>query len=173
MCDPFSQLADEHRAIEQVLTAMEAAVQRDVPEAFYEDVIDFGIVFADGYHHAKEEERLFTYLVERGMPRDYGPLEEVFHAHDAGRSHLESMRTLLAEGDLESVRRKSLEYAALMRDHLADEDNVLFPMGRAMLTEGEIQEIGESFDKVAEPSPSAAAYVEKAAQLLASVTDPQ
>lgn len=169
--DPFSQLMDEHRVIEQVLAALEAAAVRDVPAAFYEQALDFATEYADGYHHAKEEERLFTYLEERGMPRDYGPLGVMIQEHDAGRAHIRAMRAHLAEGDVQALRQESLAYALLMRDHIAKEDNVLFPMGRAMLTAEEIAEIQTGFDKVPQPSPSAADYVERAAQLLSSVTE--
>ena len=171
MQDPFSQLMDEHRVIEQVLDALEAATLREVPIAFYEQALDFAAEFADGYHHAKEEERLFTYLEERGMPRDYGPLGVMVQEHDVGRAHIRAMRAYLADGDIPSLRQESLAYALLMRNHIAKEDEVLFPMGRAMLTADEIAEIQRGFDTVPEPSPSAADYVERAASLLALVTE--
>jgi hemerythrin-like domain-containing protein len=171
MRDPFHQLMEEHRVIEHVLTAIEKAARRDVPASFYEQVLDFVDQFTDGYHHAKEEERLFTYLEERGMPRDIGPLGVMLHEHDVGRGHVRAMKESLAADDIEALRMESLAYAVLMRDHIAKEDDVLFPMGRAMLTPEEIEEIQEGFDTVTEPAPSAADYAALAAGLLASQTE--
>ena len=59
MRDPIQQLMEEHRVIEQVLAALEAAARRELQFPFYEQAVDFIVNFADGCHHAKEEDRLF------------------------------------------------------------------------------------------------------------------
>ena len=167
MRDPFRQLMQEHRVIEKVLGALEAAANLDMPVDFYERAIDFVTGYADGFHHAKEEERLFTYLEERGMARDYGPLGVMLHEHDSGRKHISNMREQAAAGDLAALKNESLAYCALMRDHIAKEDEVLFPMGRAMLTPEEIAEVQAGFDAVPEPDPSREAYEQAAEELVA------
>ena len=169
MRDPFTQLMDEHRVIEKVLAALEAAAGQEVPAGFYERAIDFIRSYADGYHHAKEEERLFVYLEERGMPRDYGPLGVMVGEHDTGRAHVDAMQGQLEAGDFEALRRESLAFVGLMRDHITKEDEVLFPMGRAMLTPDEVAEIQAGFDTIAEPEPSCEAFAKGAADLLAEV----
>jgi len=167
MRDPFTQLMQEHRVIEKVLAALDAAAKLDVPNEFYEQAIEFVVTYADSFHHAKEEERLFTYLEERGMARDYGPLGVMLSEHDTGRKHIVAMREHMEAGDLEALRSESLGFTSLMRDHIAKEDEVLFPMGRAMLTPEEIEEVMVGFDSVSKPTPSLETWEQRADELLA------
>lgn len=169
MRDPFHQLMQEHRVIELVLDAFEMGAGLALPPAFYERASEFVANYADAFHHAKEEERLFTFLEERGMARDYGPLGVMLHEHDTGRKHVAAMREQIRAGDLDAVRSESLAFAALLREHIAKEDEVLFPMGRAMLTPEEIAEVQASFDHVDEPPPSREAWERVASELLDEV----
>ena len=106
------------------------------------------------------------------MPRDYGPLGVIVNEHDTGRHHVSAMRDRIASGDVEGLRRETLAYVALMRDHIHKEDTLLFPMGRALLTPEEIEEVSQTFKTVPEPVPSSAAFVESAEVLLAEVANP-
>ena len=165
MRDPFEELSDEHRVIEKVLGALEAAAHREMPPAFYAKALEFISNFSDGVHHAKEEERLFTYLETRGMPRDYGPISVMLFEHDSGRRHVEAMREFLADGNMDDLRRESVAYSALLRDHIEKEDTVLFSMGRAMLTPEEIAEIGEGFATIPVPAPGYEKWIRVAEEL--------
>jgi hemerythrin-like domain-containing protein len=153
MRDPFDELTADHRIIEKVLGALEQAAHRDMPAGFYERALDFLEQFADAYHHGKEEQRLFQYLEKRGLPRDYGPIGVMMMEHDSGRRHVGAMRQYLRDNDLQALRKESLAYASMLRDHIEREDTVLFAMGRAMLTRDEIGEIGESFWAIPVPEP--------------------
>jgi len=134
MTDPIQVLMDEHRLIEKVLTALELADRREVPFAFYERAADFLANFADGCHHAKEEDRLFPLLEQRGIPREGGPIGVMTYEHEEGRGHIRRLRACAAESDRGGVRREAAAYAALLRAHIQKEDQVLFPMGRSRLT---------------------------------------
>ncbi|MGQ0613396.1 MAG: hemerythrin domain-containing protein [Planctomycetaceae bacterium] len=134
MFEPTAVLMDEHRVIEKVLQALETASRRKMSVAFYEKAIDFIARFADGCHHAKEESQLFPILEERGIPREAGPIGCMLEEHEDGRASVRRMRALIAAGDHDGLRKETLAYAALLRAHIAKEDNVLFPMGRNVLT---------------------------------------
>ena len=155
MTDPFQVLEQEHRVISQVLDALAKAVERDMPAAFYERAVQFIDVYATEFHHAKEEDILYRYLIEHGMPRDYGPLGVVLEEHDYGDEHVANMRAQLADGDMAGVVETVKVYVELLRQHVATEDDLLLPMGRAMLTEEEIAEVAARFEGVADPEPSA------------------
>lgn len=172
MRDPFEELDDEHRVIEKVLGALESAAEREMPAAFYAKALEFIASFSDAVHHAKEEERLFTYLETRGMPRDYGPINVMLLEHDSGRRHAGAMRGYLADGAMDELRRESTAFTALMREHIEKEDDVLFPMGKAMLTPEEIAEIGESFLSIPVPAPGYEAWVRVAEELAAEAGVP-
>lgn len=136
---PVQQLVTEHEVITGVLEALEAVAGRngagEFPQAFYEQAVDFFATFADQCHHAKEETHLFPMLAACGIPRDGGPVAVMLGEHEEGRAHLGAVRDALkrtAKGDAgarETVRRKALAYADLLRQHIFKENNILFPMG--------------------------------------------
>ncbi len=95
-------LMNEHRLIEQALGSLES-YGAAVGEGFSPgreligEYAAFFRGFADSCHHGKEEDILFQRLVERGFPRDAGPLAVMLHEHELGRRHVASLHAL-AEG---------------------------------------------------------------------------
>jgi len=169
MLDPIQELMDEHRIIEKVLTALTAAAHQEVPLEFYERAVDFITNFADKCHHGKEEERLFPVLEEKGIPRESGPIGCMCDEHEIGRGHVQSMRELIKAGDLDGLHRESLEYVALLRSHIQKEDNVLFPMGRGVLSKVELERLRFKFDEVEHLGQCRHHYGKVADELLAQV----
>ena len=53
---------------------------------FFLDAVDFIRSYADRFHHAKEEDTLFTALIANGMPEKNSPIEAMHIAHDQGRA---------------------------------------------------------------------------------------
>jgi hemerythrin-like domain-containing protein len=138
-------LMDEHRVIERVLDALEAAAGalergRPVRPGFFLDAADFIAGFADGCHHHKEEDVLFGAIVASGLPADQGPIPVMLMEHEQGRAYTRAIREAarrLSEGDATAARRVvagARGYVALLRDHIAKEDEVLFPMADDMFT---------------------------------------
>jgi len=151
MSDPIQTLMDEHRLIEKVLDALEAAGGREVPAAFYTRAADFFAQFADRGHHAKEELRLFPMLERKGLPREGGPIGVMCAEHVVGRGHVGRMRELGASGDLGALRREAADYVALLRAHIMKEDQVLFAMARNILDETDMERLrAESAEAEAE-----------------------
>ncbi|MHC4937917.1 MAG: hemerythrin domain-containing protein [Planctomycetota bacterium] len=163
MSKAIETLLSEHRTIEKVLDALEIAAEKEVGLDFYERAVEFFAHFADGTHHAKEEERLFPLMEEKGVPRDGGPIGVMCHEHGIGRRCIAAMKEAIEAEDRVRLRGISLEYAAMLRAHIAKEDNVLFPMGVNILSADELERLDASFAEV----PEAAAYVQLAADLLA------
>ena len=148
MIDPIDVLMQDHRTIETVLAAIRFAARKQVPVDFYEDVVDFIVNYADGLHHAREEDRLFPAMEQRGIPREGGPIGVMCAEHVMGREHVARMREHLAAEDLGQLRLESNAYAALLGAHIEKEDVVLFPMGQAMLAPDEIERLGREFEEV-------------------------
>ena len=170
MNDPIDTLMDEHRVIEQVLVALDAAAQRDVPISFYEDVVDFVVNFADGCHHDKEEGLLFPAMVAQGMPRDAGPLAVMLHEHDLGRRCVARIREAIEAGDVPAARAAAADYSAVLRPHIAKEDGVLYRMARDVVPAEEVASLALRFEEIEASRADSVRYRELAARLLARAT---
>jgi hemerythrin-like domain-containing protein len=152
-------LMEEHRVIERVLDSLEAGAKRlargePIRPGFFLDVADFATRFADGCHHQKEEGVLFPAMTEHGAPARGGAIEMMLHEHDAGRGYVRQLRDAarqLEAGQTAAVRSllaAATGYAALLRDHIAKEDEVLFPTAAEMIPESEYAEVMEKFEHV-------------------------
>lgn len=149
-------LVDEHDVILGVLEALEAMAEggtvRPFPQDFYEKAFDFFPTFADKCHHAKEEGHLFPRLQARGVPADGGPIGCMLHEHDVGRAHVVAIREALRatannQAPAEAlVRREALAYAALLRQHIYKENEILFVMGDRVMTEQDKIELLQKFN---------------------------
>ena len=144
-------LKDEHRVIEKVLDAMERQLDRPVERDFFEKAIDFLRHFADGCHHAKEEDHLFPVLESAGIQREGGPVGCMLHEHEQGRALIGMIAGNLdaaargEAGACQNLRRAGAAYIALLRQHIFKEDNVLFAMADQALGPQEQQLMRDAF----------------------------
>ena len=153
--NPIHTLESEHRVIESVLDAMEkeaASVQAGQPlrKEFWLEVSDFLEHFADGHHHAKEEDLLFPVLVERGIAEEGGPIGCMKQEHVQGRALRQRIHDAATDGDAEAVVTAAREFVFLLRDHIDKEDNVLFQLARQVLDAESEVALEESFARVQE-----------------------
>jgi hemerythrin-like domain-containing protein len=137
-------LKQEHRVIERVLDALEAAAGRTagqvgVGPSFFIEAADFIRGFADEFHHMKEENVLFETLVEHGMPRQGGPVAVMLFEHEQGRRFTRAMHAAAEqwaggdEGARADVVGNAQGYVQLLRQHIAKEENILFVMAEQFL----------------------------------------
>jgi len=152
-------LGEEHRVPERVLASLEAAADRlKAGEPIHSDVFimaaDFIKGFADGCHHKKEEGVLFPAMQAAGIPSQGRPIGVMLAEHEQGRQLTAAMRAAadkLAAGDVtasEQVVKNALQYVALLRQHIAKEDTVLFPMADRAIPGPAQAEVTEAFDHV-------------------------
>lgn len=133
-------LMDEHRVIERVLDAVERMLDEGVIDReFTLGAVDFIQNFADGCHHAKEEDHLFPALERAGVPREGGPVGCMLHEHELGRSLVGQMTSNLDAAvagrtyAIDAFRRAAAGYVSLLRQHIQKEDNILFVMAERAL----------------------------------------
>ena len=152
-------LSNEHQVILRVIAALECAAQKlesgqAVRPAFFLDAADFIKGFADGCHHQKEEGVLFKRMVENGMPKDSGPIAVMLSEHEQGRAFTRAMREaaiLLQAGNnnaVPSVVKNARDYAALLKEHIYKEDNVLFPMAERVIPLEQQVNVTMEFDHI-------------------------
>ena len=152
-------LMQEHRVIERVLDALETAAghlerSHAVRPEFFLDAADFIAGFADGCHHRKEEGVLFGAMIESGAPSPGGAIDMMLDEHERGRAFTRAMRDgarRLQGGDAEARRQvvtNARGYVALLRDHIAKEDEMLFPMADELLSAERQDEMLRGFEQV-------------------------
>lgn len=145
-------LRAEHDVILDVLAALETidrAVARgaELDRASATSVIEFLRVFVDRCHHGKEEELFFAALEARGFPREAGPLLVMQSEHARGRTLVASMQTALAADDAKAFAEAGDALVTLLREHIAKENGVLFPMGDSALTEASQKALVAAFER--------------------------
>ncbi len=152
-------LMEEHRVIERVITALEAATQilevgQSIRPEFFLDTTDFIKGFADGCHHKKEEGVLFTAMLENGVPLQGGPIGVMLSEHEQGRIFTRGMRQAaerLANGDQsgrDALIHNARGYAALLRQHISKEDGILFPMADRAIPPSQWEKVAQGFEHV-------------------------
>lgn len=152
-------LMEEHRLIERVLDALEVASQRigttdAFGPSFFLDAVDFIRNFADAFHHMKEEDVLFDFLVANGMPREGGPIAVMLHEHELGRRFVRSMKAAAenwVEGDDDAqadLAQNSQGFIELLRQHIAKEDTILFQIAAQVLNPEQQDRVLEEFTRV-------------------------
>lgn len=151
---PQDVLMEEHRVIERVLAALERMLDSGAMDVgFVRQCLDFFRNFADGCHHAKEENALFPALERAGIPRLGGPVGVMLHEHTEGRQLLGIIADHLPAADVDKraayqVRAAARSYIGLLREHIAKEDNVLFVMADRVLAPDTQRAVLESFEEL-------------------------
>jgi hemerythrin-like domain-containing protein len=134
-------LKQEHRVIEGVLDALDAALGKAeaMGPTFFLETTDFMRGFADEFHHMKEENVLFELLIAHGMPRHGGPVAVMLAEHEQGRQLTRALRSAAerwAGGDVAAraeVVDNAQNFIDLLRQHIVKEDNILFMVAEQLL----------------------------------------
>jgi hemerythrin-like domain-containing protein len=156
---PTEILSAEHRVIEQVLDCLEkigerAAATGELDLHRARTALRILSTFADKCHHGKEEKRLFPMLARLGLPTHVGPIAVMLEEHEIGRGEIRKMGQAVddaASGEPNAARTfadAARDYVSLLRDHIAKEDNILFPMAESVLRDEDRAELLASFQSV-------------------------
>ena len=85
-------LEDDHVHILQLIEVMERIIGSENPDISHiESIVDIIRNFADGLHHAKEENQFFPFLAERGFSSHQGPVAVMLHEHVRGRDFVKGI----------------------------------------------------------------------------------
>lgn len=157
-------MSDEHQLILRMITLvennttlMEQGTFRDWP--FFLDAVDFIRQYADRFHHAKEEDVLFTALVDNGMPARQSPIEAMHMEHEQGRAFVRAMEAGAQKaqagepGQIPLIAANARGYAALLREHIDKEDHILYPLAERILPEEVRAGMLEAYDRAEAKTP--------------------
>jgi hemerythrin-like domain-containing protein len=151
-------LMKEHEVIKKSLLVLNKMCDKlqsgkQVDSSHLELIIDFIRNFADKCHHGKEEDILFETMVKVGFQKDSGPISVMLSEHDLGRELVKGFSEavkLYKEGDMKaisSIIENAHKYSTLLDQHIDKENNILYPMANARLTEELQNNMLKEFEK--------------------------
>lgn len=152
-------LVAEHELIERNMAVLKTCLEAielsvEVNMVQLGRALDFLLQFGDKIHNAKEEQCLFPLMGQKGIPVQGGPLGVMLMEHEAERQLLAKMQGLMPGfTDLPFAERlqfkaEGMEYLQIRADHIWKENDVLYPMGRKLLTEADNQDLLAEFSRI-------------------------
>jgi hemerythrin-like domain-containing protein len=148
-------LENDHINILRLIDVMEKMIlTRSRDNDHFDKVVSLIREFADGLHHAKEENLLFPAMVKKGYSTQQGPIAVMLHDHNEGRGYVKGMASGISdyrngdESGLASVYENMQAYIILLRNHISKENNILFRMADSVFSENDQQLLLEEFARV-------------------------
>jgi DUF438 domain-containing protein len=140
-------LVAEHEMIERAMAALKSNLER-IDEAVMAPLqmhraIDFLLEFGDKMHNTKEERFLFPLMGQKGLPVEGGPIGVMLMEHDAERKLLQRMVAELPNlveataAARQKFAAEGFEYLTIRAEHIWKENDVLYAMGRKVISEEE------------------------------------
>jgi len=157
---PTENLTKDHEIIKEMLGVMnqiaaKAKQTQAVDAADMDVVINFLQHFCDGYHHTKEEEKLFPMIEKAGIPKQ-GPISVMIEDHEIGRNTLTKIVDAvqaIRNGDVSLINGLVANltfYTDFLASHIYKEDVILFPMSERVLLDPQKEELAQYFVSVGE-----------------------
>ena len=146
----LKMLSDEHENILKVIDALLRECEllkrgKKIDANFFESAIDFIRNYADKFHHAKEEEILFSELSKDGVLVGCNPVQQMLYEHDLGRNFLSELQEGVKIGDKKNIIENVSGYASLLKEHIFKEDNILYPLADDVLSNDVKKKIFDRF----------------------------
>jgi len=148
-------LENDHIQILRLIDVMEQAIQNAEADASnLQMMVDLIKNYADGYHHAKEENLFFPLMAKYGFSPDHGPVAVMLHEHVLGRNYVKGMAENLENyknGDsksLNSIYTNMHGYIELLRSHIAKENTILFKMADNAFSEEDHKTLLQQFKQI-------------------------
>jgi len=171
-----SNLENDHVYILKLIDVIDRIVKTDNPVVSHiEKIVDLVRNFADGLHHAKEENLLFPLLEEKGFSSTQGPVAVMLLEHQQGRNFVKGIAenlSLYKGGDNSTLGELYFNmkgYAELLRNHIQKENNILFPMADRVLSQSDnlnlLGKFVETDEKGVSSAISSVEYIEQINEL--------
>jgi len=136
----LDNLINDHNLIERALILFEKEIAKGEhinPEIAL-SIINFLEDYGDECHNQKEEKFYFPLLLERGLP-PMGPVAVMLEEHKQERNYLYEIKQIIAKFKIHNTLEPALksiaeEYIELTKNHIWKENDILYPMGKRILT---------------------------------------
>ncbi len=142
---PMQCLVDEHALIKRWLAAIPAFargldLESEADRRRALGGVAFIRAYADRFHHAKEEDILFTRFAG-----GHEIIRVMLDDHATGRRHVQGMQDAVAARAREALAAHLLGYRDLLTEHIRKEDEILYPWMDRQLTPAEVDDLAEAF----------------------------
>jgi hemerythrin-like domain-containing protein len=143
MQTPLSELlVAEHNVILKAAKLIESNNKLwETDLSAYREFVNFFIgfisVYADEFHHQKEEEILFPAISRVNEQTGLSMVQELTEHHEEFRMLVHEIRNLFARQEYASAQQYLESYMNKLREHIAAENDELFPMADGILSAGE------------------------------------
>ncbi len=171
MITATQNLENDHVSILKLIDVMNKMVQLpDANVSHLEEVVELIRKFADGLHHAKEENLLFPLMAEKGFSVQHGPIAVMLMDHEQGRAFVRGIADqiqIYKAGQLSALNlvfANMSGYCDLLSNHIAKENNILFRMADNAFTTNDQYSLMEQFSTIDAGSggvPSGFDYVQR------------
>jgi hemerythrin-like domain-containing protein len=148
----IDQMRDEHDGIKMMLRILDGFCEllenrEDVNLDDGAAMIEFLQLYADRFHHEKEERLIFPLLEKLGVPRAGGPIEIMLEDHYQGRAYVRGMAQALEHlragdrGAVSSFAEHARNYIRLLTEHIEMEDEAIFDMAEMRLSATQLDQL--------------------------------
>ena len=152
-------LTAEHKTmlrITDVLDSMskQARDHGEYDTADVEAIVDILRRFGDGLHQAKEEGALFPIFTTVCDASQYAAVRHMLFEHEQDRALMSGMQDSIARSNAPQFAEYALRLAAILRNHIFKEDNILFETINDHLSaqdDARVVADFESFDQAFQP----------------------
>jgi hemerythrin-like domain-containing protein len=146
MNNSLKVLFDEHDVITRAIEAARKAKDllgknNEEYRTTISELIRFFRVYADQYHHHKEEEILFPEMEKKNELLADGVIKEMFDNHAHFRELLRAIESDLEQNKYNEAALKVDEYAEALLDHIAVENEELFQTAYSLFSDNELENI--------------------------------
>jgi hemerythrin-like domain-containing protein len=154
---PTDDLREEHKAVKLMLKILDGVcvdieAGRSVKQENLQGLVEFMRVFVDKCHHTKEEAYLFPEMEKSGISGSEELIASLKNEHETGRQYVSRIEQVISKKEehreLSNMVENSRAYIQLLTLHIDKEDNELFPMADAYLSQAVQANLLESFEIV-------------------------
>ena len=154
---PTDDLREEHRVVKLMLRILGGVCTnietgKSVKQEHLEELVEFMRVFVDRCHHTKEEAYLFPEMEKSEISGSREMLISLKNEHEEGRQYVSRIEKAVSEKEehreLPTMVENSRAYIQLLTLHIDKEENNLFPMADAYLSQAVQKDLLESFEAV-------------------------
>jgi len=128
-----SIMLEEHENILAVVQSVEQNIEKleddfDLDKDYYFSVLQFLREYADGVHHAKEEDILFKVVADLELDKQDEEIKRLVHQHIISRDIFGRIEENISNSNINKLIANFKQYISMIRAHIKEEDELLFPL---------------------------------------------